>query len=47
MFVLDGKTGKVHDTFDLAGGVEASPAVYENTVVIGTRACRIWGVKIT
>ena len=47
MFLLDGKTGKVHDTFDLAGGVEASPAVYENTVVIGTRACRIWGVKIT
>ena len=47
MYLLDGKTGKLHDTFNLGGGVEASPAVYENTVVIGTRQCKIWGVKIT
>ncbi len=46
MYLLDAKTGTVLDTFNLAGGVEASPAVYENTVVIGTRQCRIWGVKI-
>ena len=46
MYLLNAKTGAVLDTFDLAGGVEASPAVYENTVVVGTRQCRIWGVKI-
>ena len=40
-------SGKELDTFNLAGGVEASPAVYENTVVVGTRQCRIWGVKMS
>ena len=47
MYLLDAKSGNVLDTFNLAGGVEASPAVYENTVVIGTRQCKIWGVKIS
>ena len=47
MFLLDAKTGTTLDSFNLAGGVEASPAVFENTVVIGTRQCRIWGVKIS
>ena len=46
MYLLNAKTGAVLDTFDLAGGVEANPAVYENTVVVGTRQCRIWGVTI-
>ena len=46
MYLLDAKTGKELDTFNLGGGVEASPAVYEDTVVIGTRQCKIWGVKI-
>ena len=47
MFLMDGLTGEVYDTFALGGGVEASPAVYEDTVVVGTRQCRIWGVKLT
>lgn len=47
MYLIDAKTGKELDTFNLAGGVEASPAVYENTVVVGTRQCRIWGVKMS
>ena len=47
MYLMNAKTGEVLDTFNLAGGVEASPAVYENTVVVGTRQCKIWGVKIT
>ena len=46
MYLLDGLTGEVYDKFDLQGGVEASPAVYEDTVVIGTRQCKIWGVKL-
>ncbi len=46
MYLMDAKTGTVLDTFNLAGGVEASPAAYGNTVVIGTRQCKIWGVKM-
>lgn len=47
MYLLNGKTGEVLDSFNMQGGAEASPAVYEDTVVIGTRQCRIWGVKLT
>lgn len=46
MFLLDGLTGEVYDTFNLQGGVEASPAAYENTVVVGTRQCKIWGIRL-
>lgn len=47
MFLLDGLTGEEYDKFNLQGGVEASPAVYENIVVVGTRQCKIWGVTIS
>ena len=46
MYLMNAKNGSVLDTFNLGGGVEASPAVYENTVVVGTRQCKIWGVKM-
>jgi outer membrane protein assembly factor BamB len=47
MYLLDGTTGEVQDTFTLSNGaVEASPAVYENYVVVGTRASRIWGIQL-
>lgn len=47
MYLLDGKTGEVHDTFVLSdGAIEASPAVYQNLVVVGTRDCKIWGLKL-
>lgn len=45
-FFLDGATGAVLDTLDLQGRVEASPSVYENMLVIGTRDLKICGVKI-
>ena len=47
MYLLDGLTGKELDSIDLGGTIEASAAVYENTVVIGTRSNRIWGVQLT
>ena len=47
LYLMDGKSGEVLDTFDLRGGVEASPAVYKDTLVIGTRQCLIWGIKLT
>lgn len=47
MYLLDGKSGKVYDELSLSQGViEASPAVYKNTAVVGTRDCKIWGVEL-
>ncbi len=47
MYLLDGKTGETYDTIVLSDGcIEASPAVYNNMVVVGTRACKIWGVRL-
>ena len=47
LYMIDPLSGTVLDSFNLLGGVEASPAVYENTVVVGTRKCKIWGVKMS
>lgn len=47
MYLLDGKTGETHDDFVLCdGAIEASPAVYEDFVVVGTRSCKIWGIQL-
>ena len=47
MYLLDGISGEVYDTFSLSNGaIEASPAVYENYVVVGTRASSIWGLEL-
>ena len=43
---IDGATGKVLDTEYLGGLVEASPAVYENMLVVGTRMKQICGIKV-
>lgn len=45
MILYDGATGNKLDTVDLGSNMEASPVVYENTLVIGTRGQRIYGVK--
>ena len=47
MFLLDGLTGGIYDSFELSNGaIEASPAVYDDRVVIGTRACRIFCLQL-
>lgn len=47
MYLLNGATGETHDTAVLSdGAIEASPAVYENFVVVGTRECEIWGIEL-
>lgn len=46
MFLLDGKTGALLDTINLGSNIEASPAVFGNTVVVGTRGKKIVGVEI-
>ena len=44
--LLDGATGQVYSTVDLGGLIEASPAAYENTLVVGTRAEKICAIKV-
>ena len=47
MYMLDGITGREECSFELSeGALEASPAVYQDHAVIGTRAGKIWGLKI-
>ena len=45
--VADGVTGEEKSRLAISDGtIEASPAVYENNLVIGTRAGKIWGVEL-
>ena len=44
--MYDPLTGDVYDEIELDGNMEGSPAVYGDTLVIGTRDCRIYGVQI-
>lgn len=47
MYLLNAETGEVHSTCSLSDGViEASPAVYKNYAVVGTRNCKIWGIEL-
>ncbi len=45
MTMLDSKGG-VLSTIGLGSNVEASPAVFENTLVVGTRGGLVYGIKI-
>lgn len=47
MYMLDPRTGEQLDKFMLSdGAIEASPAVYDDILVIGTRSCTIQGVRL-
>ncbi len=47
MYLLDPADGRVLSTFTLSDGtIEASPAVYGNRVVVGTRSCTIQGLEL-
>ena len=47
MYMLDPKTGKELAKCELSdGAIEASPAAWDNYVVLGTRACKIWGLRL-
>ncbi len=45
--LLDGATGQIQSSVELGGIIEASPAVFGNTLVVGTKSCSIAGVKIS
>ena len=44
--LLEGATGTVLDTVSLGSNVEASPAIFEDTVVVGTRGKKIYALKV-
>ena len=44
--LIDGLTGEVLDTMNLGSNVEASPAVFNNKFVVGTRGCKIFGIDL-
>lgn len=47
MYLLDGKSGEVQDELHVSDScIEASPVVYDDRLVIGTRGCQICGIKI-
>lgn len=47
MYLIDGLTGDILDDINLGSNLEASPVVYNNMVVIGTRENGIWGVAMS
>ena len=47
LYLLDATTGEIVDSMNLGGTSEASGVLFENTLVIPTRACRIFGVNLT
>ena len=48
MYLIDGTSGEVRDTYDFGDvTLEASPAVYGNYAVVGTRDCEICGFSLT
>jgi outer membrane protein assembly factor BamB len=47
MFLLQGTTGEELYRINLGGNIEASPIVFYNMLVVGTRGNRIVGVEIS
>ena len=46
MYLLDGKTGELLDQMSLGGNIEASPVMYNNYIVVGTRAQRTYCIEV-
>ena len=45
--MLDGITGETLDEMTLgSGNIEASPAVFNDILVLGTRGCNIFGIRL-
>ena len=44
--LLDGRTGKTVAEVELKGNIEGTPAVFDDMIVVGTRASRIYGIRI-
>ena len=46
MYLLDGTTGEIYSTIGLGSNIEASPAVFEDTILVGTRGQKIYAIKV-
>lgn len=46
LHLLDGRDGRVAHALRLDGAIEASPAVYDDVAVLGTRAGTIYGIRL-
>ncbi len=46
LLLIDAATGKELDCIELGSNIEATPAVFENTIVVGTRGQKIFGVRL-
>ncbi len=45
--LIDGKTGNTIDSIGLGSNVEASPVVFNDMLVVGTRGEKVYGIKIS
>lgn len=46
MKLYEGSTGKLLDTLNLGSRIDATPAAYDDMIVVGTRGQKIFGIKI-
>ncbi|MGL4849308.1 MAG: PQQ-binding-like beta-propeller repeat protein [Clostridium sp.] len=46
LFLIDGKTGETLDTLSLDANIEASPAIFNDTLVVASRNGTIYGINI-
>ena len=46
IYLIDGLTGEILYTESLGSNIEASPVVFNNQLVVGTRGCQVWGIEI-
>jgi hypothetical protein len=46
VYLIEGITGKILDTINIGSNVEGTPAAFNDTIVVGTRGCKIVGFKV-
>ncbi|OIJ15623.1 hypothetical protein BKP35_01115 [Anaerobacillus arseniciselenatis] len=46
LHLLEARSGTIIDTVNLGANIEATPAVYENMIIVGTRGGKFYGVEI-
>lgn len=44
--LLDGLTGNIYSTVNIGANIEASPAVFEDTIVVGTKGQKIYAIQV-
>lgn len=46
IFLIDGLSGEILDKINVGFNIESSPVVFENTIVVGSRGGKFYGIKI-